>query len=250
MPSGMSSCVTWNPDIRPILADGVEDVAPAIATPRNGGGGSRVGSDIVRRRIAIAAVLASLVGAAVASSTTASTGVPTRAFTWPACDGFDYPVGPPDADGYYDAQPFGENDHLGSDWNGNGGGDSDRGDPVHSIANGRVVFAADLGGGWGNVVRVVHACDDGMVESIYAHLATIDVAAGTRVRRGDIVGTIGDADGQYVAHLHLELRTVAGLPIGGGYGRDTSAHLDPTAFISRHRPADRTTRSRAETSST
>lgn len=212
---------------------------PAISTTRNPTGSSRVGSRVVHRRITIAAVLASLVGAAVVITVTAPTRQPSRAFAWPTCDGFDHPVGPPHADGYYDAQPFGENDHLGNDWNGNGGGDSDHGDAVHSVASGRVVFAADIGGGWGNVVRVVHPCDGGTVESIYAHLATIEVAAGTRVGRGDILGTIGGADGQYPAHLHLELRSAAGLPIGGGYGRDALGHLDPTAFIAAHRPNDR-----------
>lgn len=54
-------------------------------------------------------------------------------------DGFDFPVGKPDAKGYYDAQSFGKNNHLGSDWNGNGGGNSDFGDDVFSIADG-VVF--------------------------------------------------------------------------------------------------------------
>ncbi|MCP4808387.1 MAG: hypothetical protein GY913_06235 [Proteobacteria bacterium] len=38
----------------------------------------------------------------------------------PATDGFDQPVGHPDAEGYFDAQPFGVNHHLGQDWNGNG----------------------------------------------------------------------------------------------------------------------------------
>ena len=32
--------------------------------------------------------------------------------------GFDFPVGKPDAVGYYNAQEFTENDHLGEDWNG------------------------------------------------------------------------------------------------------------------------------------
>ena len=42
----------------------------------------------------------------------------------PVAAGFDFPVGPPDAQGYYDAQSFGRNRHLGEDWNGNGGGNS------------------------------------------------------------------------------------------------------------------------------
>lgn len=155
-----------------------------------------------------------------------------------ACAGFDFPVGPPDASGYYDAQPFGANDHLGNDWNGDGGGNTDLGDPVHSIAAGVVRIASDLGGGWGNVVRVVHACGEvpgGEVESLYAHLDAIDVREGQRVARGERLGTIGTAGGQYRAHLHLELRARPGLPLGGGYGADTAGYLDPTEFIRRHR---------------
>lgn len=32
-------------------------------------------------------------------------------------DGFDFPVGKPNAKGYIDKQPFGKNFHLGEDWN-------------------------------------------------------------------------------------------------------------------------------------
>jgi murein DD-endopeptidase MepM/ murein hydrolase activator NlpD len=155
-----------------------------------------------------------------------------------ACAGFDYPVGPPDASGYYDAQPFGANDHLGNDWNGNDGGDSDLGDPVHAIAAGVVSVATDHGGGWGNVVRVVHACSEvpgHKVESLYAHLDTIEVHAGQRLGRGQRLGTIGTAGGQYRAHLHLELRARPAMPLGGGYSKDTTGYLDPSAFILRHR---------------
>lgn len=155
-------------------------------------------------------------------------------------DGFDFPVGAPDGAGYYDAQPFGTDFHLGGDWNGVGGGDSDRGAPVTAIADGAVTFAVDVGGGWGNVVRIAHrirdAGGDRLVESLYAHLDRIDVAVGQRVRRGAPIGTIGDAHGQYLAHLHLELRARPGLPLGEGYAAETTGYLDPTAFIRGHRP--------------
>jgi murein DD-endopeptidase MepM/ murein hydrolase activator NlpD len=158
----------------------------------------------------------------------------------PVADGFDFPVGAPDGDGYYDAQPFGENDHLGSDWNGTGGGDSDLGDPVTAIAEGVVRFAGDLGGGWGNVVRIEHRVGVGSskdaVESLYAHLDRIDVAVGARIRRGQRLGTIGTAHGRYKAHLHLELRSIIGADIGGGYASDRTGYLDPTVFIRAHRP--------------
>jgi murein DD-endopeptidase MepM/ murein hydrolase activator NlpD len=179
--------------------------------------------------------VAAVIAAAAVTDTTR--GEPPPAVT-SECSGFELPVGPPDGSGYYDAQPFGTNDHLGNDWNGNGGGDSDLGDPVHAIAAGVVREATDHGGGWGNVVRVVHACGEvpgREVESLYAHLDAIEVRAGQRVGRGQRIGTIGNAGGQYRAHLHLELRARPGLPLGGGYSKDTIGYLDPSAFILRHR---------------
>lgn len=149
--------------------------------------------------------------------------------------GFQSPVGPPDGAGYYDAQPFGENEHLGSDLNGRGGGNTDLGDPVFAAARGTVVFADDLQGGWGNVVRLVHALPDGAsVETVYAHLDRIDVAVGDDVPRGAEIGTIGTAHGRYKAHLHFEVRTTVGAAIGGGYGAPEQGQVDPTAFVAAH----------------
>ena len=158
----------------------------------------------------------------------------------PAVDGFDLPVGPPDGAGYYDAQPFGRNRHLGSDYNGLGGGDSDYGDPVFATAAGLVTAVEDVGGGWGLVVRVAHRDPrdpDRAVESLYAHLSASDVEVGQQVARGAPLGAIGDANGAYFAHLHFEVRQRPGLPLGGGYSRDTTGYLDPSAFIAAHRPA-------------
>jgi murein DD-endopeptidase MepM/ murein hydrolase activator NlpD len=156
-------------------------------------------------------------------------------------DGFDFPVGYGDARGYYDAQPFGgDRAHLGNDWNGVRGGDSDLGDPVLAVAGGRVVDASDYEGGWGNVVRVVHRVREAdgrerVIESLYAHLERIDVRLGQFVERGEPIGTIGTAGGVYRAHLHLEIRTVPGRPLGLGYG-PPDAQVDPTAYIRARRP--------------
>jgi murein DD-endopeptidase MepM/ murein hydrolase activator NlpD len=161
----------------------------------------------------------------------------------PPAGSFAFPVGGGTARGYYDAQPFGQNFHLGEDWNGVGGGDSDLGDPVVAIAAGVVRSTGDHGGGWGSVVRVVH--DIGgpgaprYIESLYAHLASIEVAAGDVVTRGQRIGTIGNAGGRYPAHLHLELRDRVDLPLGRGYGADTSGYLDPTPFIAARRNIER-----------
>lgn len=151
-------------------------------------------------------------------------------------DGFDFPVGKPDGKGYYNAQGFGKNRHLGDDWNGLGGGDSDLGDPVYCVANGQVVFAEDNGVGWGNVIRIVHYLpDSSRVESLYAHCDTMLVQKGEWIEKGTQLGTIGTADGYYRAHLHFEMRDNLDLPIGPGYSTKTEGYLDPAEFIKKHR---------------
>ena len=153
-------------------------------------------------------------------------------------DGFDFPVGKPNAKGYYNAQPFTENNHLGDDWNAVTGGNTDLGDPIYSIANGQVVYAQEAGPGWGKVIRIIHHHPDlprQYVESLYAHCDSIQVKKGQSVKKGDLIGTIGNADGIYYAHLHLEIRDSIGMPIGGGYNPNTAGYVDPTAFIQTHR---------------
>jgi murein DD-endopeptidase MepM/ murein hydrolase activator NlpD len=154
-------------------------------------------------------------------------------------DGFDFPVGPPDAKKYYNAQGFQVNHHLGEDWNGVGGGNTDKGDPVFAIGSGIVSAASDEGTGWGNVLRVVHNIgtmkNPYLIESMYAHLDQMVAKAGDTLRRGQQLGTIGDAHGSYWAHLHLELRWQSGMETMGGYSEDTTGFWAPTPFIKAHR---------------
>lgn len=151
-------------------------------------------------------------------------------------DKFDFPVGKPDAKGYYKALSFGESNHLGDDWNATTGGNSDLGHPIYSIGNGYVSFAEDVGGGWGNVIKIVHHWPNGAeYESLYAHCDTMAVTTGDWVKRGEHIGTIGNAHGIYYAHLHLEIRDTVDMPIGGGYSSYTEGYLDPTEFINANR---------------
>ncbi len=147
---------------------------------------------------------------------------------------FDFPVGKPDAKGYYNAQKFKINNHLGDDWNGTGGGNSDLGDSIYTIANGYVRFAEDIGGGWGKVIRIIHKYKGNYYESVYAHCQTIEVREGDLIKKGQLIATIGNANGLYLAHLHLELRDDIFMDIGGGYSENTKGYLDPTKFIKTH----------------
>lgn len=157
----------------------------------------------------------------------------------PTATRFDYPLGNENGAFAYNAQRFTENRHLGDDLNGIGGENSDLGDPIYAVADGRVIFAGEGGPGWGNIVIVLHAYADGgarkFVQSYYAHLQTIDVQLNDAVKCGQHIATVGTANGRYLAHLHFEMREFVTPFIGPGYRDDTRGWLDPSAFIGAHR---------------
>ncbi len=156
-------------------------------------------------------------------------------------DGFDFPVGKPEGTAYYKSRGFYPNGHLGEDWNGRGGGDSDLGDPIYSIAGGVVVHSDNVGVGWGNVIIIRHAFRDAggkieVVDSLYGHLQERRLKLHQIVERGQLVGTMGSNSGMYPAHLHLEVRK--NLQIGmnrSQFARDYSNYYSPTQFINAHR---------------
>jgi hypothetical protein len=172
----------------------------------------------------------------------------------PTATRFDFPLGSENGAMAYNAQRFTENRHLGDDLNGIGGEDSDLGDPVYAIADGRVLLAREEGPGWGNVIIVLHAYTEHgerkYVQSYYGHVQTMLVKPREDVKRGQQIATIGSADGRYVAHLHFEMREFTTAFIGPGYRADTRGWIDPSAFIAAHRgaPEDDVGRTPAQTS--
>lgn len=160
-------------------------------------------------------------------------------------ESFAYPVGKTgyetekkDRDDWYVALEFRENDHLGEDWNMNTGGNTDCGEPVFAIGNGVITYAKDAGAGWGNVVIIEHTLPSGeKVESLYGHLLEILVKSGEVTKRQQI-GKVGNANGLYLCHLHLEIRT-SDCPMwdrpGGGYSSESKGWIDPSDFIDSHR---------------
>ena len=160
----------------------------------------------------------------------------------PAADRFAYPLDngkrltpARDAkDDWFNALDFGSDDHLGEDWNKNSGGNTDCGETVYAAANGVVSYSGDAGPGWGNVVIITHSQPDGTrVQTLYGHLREILKSAGN-VNIREKIGTIGNANGKYLCHLHFELREESS-PVwdsaGPGYSADRSGWLDPSDFI-------------------
>ncbi len=166
---------------------------------------------------------------------------PIELVALPTAARFDFPIGNENGAFAYNAQPFTQNRHLGDDLNGIGGENSDLGDPVYAVADGRVLLAREGGPGWGNVVIVLHAYREAgerrFLQSYYAHLDKILVAPRQSVRRGDQIGTVGTGGGRYLAHLHFEMRAFTAPFIGPGYRADTRGWINPGEFISCHRGA-------------
>lgn len=163
-------------------------------------------------------------------------------------DGFDFPVGKPNAAGYYKSRGLRLRSplHFGEDWNGRAGGNTDLGDPVYAIADGIVTFAHNVRAGWGNVVLTRHAYRDpasGQVkycDTLNGHLNAISVKVGQSIKRGQQIGTIGSNFGMYPAHLHFEIRH--NLSIGmsrSGVASDLVNWADPTLFINKYRRLNR-----------
>ena len=158
-------------------------------------------------------------------------------------DGFDFPVGKPDAVGYHKARGMKPNGHLGDDWDGDGGGNTDLGDPVYAAGAGVVVLAGNMHMGWGNVVMIRHCFREPQeggairtVDSLYGHVDTMLVHEGQFVARGQQIATVGTAFGLYEAHLHFEVRK--NISIGmyrSQFARDYSNYYDPTQFVTTHR---------------
>lgn len=143
----------------------------------------------------------------------------------------------------YNAQPYNSlnkkrgGNHSGDDINGIGGQNSDLADPVFATANGLVVYVGNPHPSWGNCIILAHRTPDAkIIHSMYAHLLSTHVAYMQQIPRGYIIGTVGQADVGYLAHLHLEMRESDGVsPFLSGYPSLTQHdRLDPTEVISKY----------------
>jgi hypothetical protein len=157
---------------------------------------------------------------------------------------FDQPLGSAHGALTYNAQPFRVTRHLGDDLNGIGGQNSDLGDPVYAAGDGKVVFAGRPGTGWGNMLILAHRVPDlenpereRVIQTVYAHLEDISAEMGQVLRRGDLVGTVGTAEGLYLAHLHFEVREGPYVNPSVGYADAPLNRISPERFIRQYRGA-------------
>ena len=85
--------------------------------------------------------------------------------------------------------------------------DGTTGQPIVASNSGTVIMAAPYSG-YGNCVIIDH----GGVQTLYAHMNSINVSQGQQVSQGEIVGTVGATGNVTGDHLHFEVR-VNGSPV-------------------------------------
>jgi len=79
---------------------------------------------------------------------------------------------------------------------------SKQGTPIHATGDGRVIFADYATNGYGMHVIVDHGFD---YETLYGHLSELKVRNGQRVKRGDVIGLVGNTGLSAGPHLHYEV---------------------------------------------
>ena len=77
-----------------------------------------------------------------------------------------------------------------------------RGTPVYATGNGIIKRVDNRAAGFGKHIRIDHGF--GYV-SIYAHLDKYNVKRGQKVKRGQIIGYVGNTGRSVAPHLHYEI---------------------------------------------
>lgn len=86
--------------------------------------------------------------------------------------------------------------HAGMDFS------SNIGTPVYATGDGTVIYS-DWRSGYGNVIDIDHGYN---YTTRYAHLSEILVRNGQKVKRGDLIGRVGNTGKSTGPHLHYEVR--------------------------------------------
>jgi murein DD-endopeptidase MepM/ murein hydrolase activator NlpD len=90
-----------------------------------------------------------------------------------------------------------------------------QGTPIYATAQGVVRIAGNLGNGYGNHVVINHGYQ---YSTLYGHMYRIKVRAGQTVKRGEVIGYVGNSGKSTGSHLHYEVMK-------------GKKHLDPIYFF-------------------
>lgn len=77
-----------------------------------------------------------------------------------------------------------------------------RGTPIYASGDGKVIRADNKSSGYGKHIRIEHGYG---YLSLYAHLSKYNVSKGQKVKRGDLIGFVGNTGRSQAPHLHYEV---------------------------------------------
>lgn len=78
-----------------------------------------------------------------------------------------------------------------------------RGTPIYSTGSGKVIKTNKSTRGYGNTILI----DNGFgYQTFYAHIQDVKVKRGEEIKRGQIIGTVGNTGKSTAPHLHYEVR--------------------------------------------
>ena len=78
-----------------------------------------------------------------------------------------------------------------------------RGTPIYATGDGKIIQADAKNRGYGNHVRIDHGY--GYV-TLYAHMSKFNCRVGQKVKRGDVIGYVGNTGKSVGPHCHYEVR--------------------------------------------
>lgn len=86
--------------------------------------------------------------------------------------------------------------HTGMDFS------AERGTEIYATGNGKVIHVESSRRGYGNHVIIDHGYG---YQTLYAHMSRFDVRRGEEVRRGQVIGYVGNTGTSVAPHLHYEV---------------------------------------------
>lgn len=78
-----------------------------------------------------------------------------------------------------------------------------QGSPIYATANGTIALTRFNAGGYGYYVKIDHGYG---YETLYGHMRNYIVKKGQKVKRGEIIGYVGNTGKSTAPHLHYEVR--------------------------------------------
>ncbi|OQP07630.1 peptidase M23 [Geobacillus sp. 46C-IIa] len=95
--------------------------------------------------------------------------------------------------------------------------------PVVAAADG-VVFRSYYSSSYGNVIFISHVINGQVYTTVYAHLEARLAGEGQRVRKGQVIGYMGNTGRSFGPHLHFELHR-------GGWNEAKTNAVNPLDYI-------------------